>query len=476
MQDKQISLKLLLKHSTVFFAFLALAVAVDEPFILAVPVGVYAVPLFLEKPVRLFYLLLLCIPFSTELMVTDTLGTDFPDELLMLCLSAVILLMYANDISLAETSFFRHPLFAILLLHVGWICIATFYSENVMLSVKYLLAKSWYIIAFVLGIQLFVRTRSQMTFIAMVLVAASLFVAMQSIIRHATYGFTFESIKYVLKPFFRNHVVYAAWLACMVPPLIAMIFLSKESRTKRILMVVLGVIVAAIILSYSRGAWLALIAAGLVAFAVHRRFIKWLSLFAVMIVLSIFYWLSQNNRYIDFRPDYQRTIFHSDFREHMIATYRLQDVSNAERFHRWIAAVRMGADKPLTGFGPNNFYDYYKSHTVSAYKTWVSRNEDRSTTHNYFLLLVAEQGLPALLIFLLLLYLMFSTAERIYHSSADRFYKITALTIAAVLAIIVAENFINDLIETDKIGSLFFLCLGLLTRLHVSPSARGVKH
>jgi O-antigen ligase len=195
---------------------------------------------------------------------------------------------------------------------------------------------------------------------------------------------------------------------------------------------------------------------------VVRKKIQWLLLFITIVVVGGFTWLSSNNRYLDFRPDYQHTIFHTDFKDHMIATYRFRDVSTAERFYRWIAAFRMSSDNLVTGVGPNNFYNEYKPYAVSAYRTWVSENKDHSTAHNYFLLTMSEQGIPGLIFFSALLFGMFVYAQNLYHRLQDLFFKKIVLTIVAILAIISTVNFLSDLIETDKIGSVFFHCLGVL--------------
>jgi len=42
-----------------------------------------------------------------------------------------------------------------------------------------------------------------------------------------------------------------------------------------------------------------------------------------------------------------------------------------------------------------------------------------------------------------------------------------------ILSMIITLNLLSDLIETDKIGSLFFIILGLL--IHLEYKMRGVK-
>jgi len=44
----------------------------------------------------------------------------------------------------------------------------------------------------------------------------------------------------------------------------------------------------------------------------------------------------------------------------------------------------------------------------------------------------------------------------------DPFYKTTSMVTGVMLVMILTVNCLSDLIETDKVGSLFFLCLSLL--------------
>jgi O-antigen ligase len=181
----------------------------------------------------------------------------------------------------------------------------------------------------------------------------------------------------------------------------------------------------------------------------------------VISIISLF-WLKTNDRYLRFAHDYKTTIFHKDFQEHLIATYKLKDVSTAERFYRWIAGVRMIKDNWLTGYGPGTFYYNYKPFAIPAFKTWVSKNEDRSTVHNYFLLIAVEQGIPGLIFFLMLTGGMLYYAQTLYHRIKDGFYRKVSLTVGIITMMLLVVNFLSDLIETDKIGSIFFLCLSVL--------------
>ena len=73
-----------------------------------------------------------------------------------------------------------------------------------------------------------------------------------------------------------------------------------------------------------------------------------------------------------------------------------------------------------------------------------------------------EQGLPGLFFFLMLLGGILYYAQRLYHKLKDPFYSTCALAAGMIVVMISIVNFLSDLIETDKVGSLFFLCFSVL--------------
>jgi O-antigen ligase len=248
----------------------------------------------------------------------------------------------------------------------------------------------------------------------------------------------------------------------MVPLQIAVLRLATKRYIRISIAVILVITIAALYFSYARGAWVAL-AAGLFSYWLirHKYLLRSWLIFLVLSIATVFY-LKNNDRYLRFAPDYNSTIFHTNFREHLIATYQLKDVSTAERVYRWIAGVRMVRDSWMVGFGPSSFYHQYKSYTQPAFKTWVSRNREQSTVHNYFLLLIIEQGVIGLLLFLVLLCALFWYAQRIYHRTTDRFWKVVVAAVSAILVMECSINFLSDMIETDKAGSIFYFCVAVL--------------
>ncbi|MBX9892022.1 MAG: O-antigen ligase family protein [Chitinophagaceae bacterium] len=421
--------------------------------------------IYLQQTAQLFWWWLWVLPLSTELAITDSLSLDFPGEpLLILLTGAVLLLLITRRFSL-PVPVYQSNLLVLVLLHLFWIGITILFSREPILSLKYLLAKCWYVLPLVILPSAFLQRFRHWQQMALALCIPMLLVVVQSILRHAAHGFSFEGIKDTLNPFFRNHVNYSGMLVCLLPIGIGIYLLTDEQRKKRKLGIALVIAILGLILAYSRGAWVVAIAGLFVYWLIKRKWLMHALVMSSIVISLALTWLLQENRFLQYRPDFTTTIFHTDFTDHMAATLALKDVSNAERFYRWTAGVAMAAEEPLTGFGPNSFYLHYKPYAAQLFRTWVSNNPDHSTVHNYYLLLALEQGLPGLLVFLIILFVALYRAQYLFHRLQTRLYSYAAMIAGVMLSMIALLNTMSDLIETDKIGGLFWLCIGVIIAL-----------
>jgi O-antigen ligase len=439
----------------------AIAAYIQQPVLVFIPVGFILLLLLVQHSHLLFYLLLASIPWSVEYSFSPSLGTDLPDEPLMLLISfAVMLLLVSKKRNAVLPK--SHPLILLLLLQFAWTFVTVLLSTDILVSVKYLLAKVWYLLAFVIMPVFLFRDEKVIKRSALVLTTSMLLLMLVSLLRHAQYNWAFEKVNISVEPFFRNHVNYSALLVCIVPLQIAFIRYTSSKRLRYFLKSILLITIAALYFSYARGAWLALLTGITSYWLLKKNLLVFGFFFSVAICVGGIFWLKNNDRYLQFANDYKSTIYHTNFREHLLATYQMKDLSTAERYYRWIAGVRMAEESWQTGFGPNTFYDNYKGYTIPAFKTWVSRNEEHSTVHNYFLLLLIEQGAIGLLLFLLLVGSLFWYAQKIYHRTNDKLWKRISAAVTAILTMLCTLNFLSDLIETDKVGSVFYVCIATL--------------
>ena len=452
---------------TIFIVTGTVAIVLEQPLLLALPFLYIIIPIIfsvvIHKIEKIFWLLFITLPLSTELNITPSLGIDFPDELLLMLLTGLFFLSIKFRPNLFPIEVLKHPLFLMIVLQLFWVLVCTFFAVNQLLSIKFFLARIWFIIPFVILPQFFLQSINQFKKLALSLLIPMSVVVILCLIRHSYYQFSFEGIKNTLSPFFRNHVTYSAMLVCLLAVLWCVRKLTPKTKTYRLWLnwgLVIGFI--ALFFAYSRGAWAALIIGVFTAIIIHYKMMgKFLIVTTISIAFSVG-WLTYNNHYVRFAPDYQHTIFHSELGEHLQSTTSLKDLSNAERFYRWVAGAKMFTQRPFTGFGPNNFYANYKNYTADIFKTYVSDNPEHSTVHNYYLLTAVEQGFIGLLLFYLLLCMMFLHIQRLYNMFKNNFYRTVTLTTGIVISMIAIINSMSDMMETDKIGSLFWLSVGVI--------------
>jgi O-antigen ligase len=452
-----------------FFAAGILSIIFEEAVFLLIPFSWVFAPIVLHYIIaeskQLFWLLLILIPLSTELSISPSIGIDFPIEIVLLVITAISILLIAFQPGIFSNSL-RSPLLLLIILHISWVLLTAFFSSTPILSFKYLLAKCWYIIPFVMVTPIVLNHFIDWKKLALCLCIPMIILVVQVLFRFGFYGFEFAMIKKTMFPFFRNHVNYSSLLVCLIPiGWVIWFYTPKRTFHKNLAFCLLLIALAALVLSYSRGAWLALII-GLFSIILFKK--KWMlqtMVSAIMVFVLLITFLSYQKNYLSFAPNHDQTIFHENFAEHLSATINRKDISNAERFHRWVAGIRMIVEKPIIGFGPNSFYSQYKPYTVSSFKTWVSNNPEHSTVHNYFLLIAIEQGLIGLVFFLALFIYMLLEAQFLYHQFQTELYRSISMLVGIILVMIGVINMGSDMIETDKIGSIFWLCGGVLIAL-----------
>ena len=446
----------------------------DNFIFLGIPFALVALPLAIKDIRYAYFFLIASIPCSFGLDIS----MDFPDEFLMLFLSVltiVWLVFHAKKSGLKQ--FATEPMFIIMVLSLVWILVSCICSENFLLSIKFLLKKIWYWLPFfILPLVLFqernfIRSTAKSLLFPMIVVVSII------LFRQALVGFSFEMIYDPLQPFFLNHVLYGSMVSVVLPIAIAALLLSRFLSGQWVFsLLAIAVLLFATYVSYSRAAWLAVIFAVCVFIGIRLKIMQYVMPILYVLFVSTVLWLGKDNRFLSYKPVHDKTVMHETLEDHILATIQGTDISSAERYYRWIAALRMSKDHPILGVGPNNFYDYYKGYVVKSFRTWVSRNPERSTTHNYFIFLLVEQGYPAMILYALLYFMIFFQGQKLYHQASKREDKIIIMAAIMVLAVIFINNFLSELLETDKIGSLFYLSLAVLLNYRVKQKKEAMNY
>lgn len=443
------------------FLSISLAIFFEELLILGLPVVLLVLFLAFIDYKSIFLFLFFCIPFSTEVFFSDSLATDFPTEPMIVGLMFIYLILILFKPKSIDQRVFRHPITLLLLVHIGWITVSVFTSSSVMVSFKFLLAKIWYFVTFFLMAAHLLKDEKNILKLLWLFAIPLTIATTKVIIHHAMLDFGFKAINTACPPFFRNHVNYAAILTVFFPFLI---YLRRNTDTmikRRLIDMSIIIITFGIITAFTRAAYVALLMIPAVYVVIRLKLTRIALVLSSFLIFSMLIFLTTKNKFLELVPTTE-TVSHTEFGEIVYATSELKDVSTMERYYRWIAGFQMVLEKPILGFGPGNFYGNYKQYALERFSTYVSDNPERSGVHNYYLMTAIEQGLIGLIIFLVLTFFSILYGQKVYHQTIG--LKRKELVMSFILSLVVIDAFLlmNDMIETCKIGSFYFMNLSAI--------------
>lgn len=386
----------------------------------------------------------------------------------MLSLTGVVIVLLINK-RLGLKKYLNNGISLLLITQLLFFVFNIFVSIEPILSLKYLLAKIWFYSALII-IPIFVLNSEKdykkafwYFFIPLMLSV------IYTILRHAMTGFGFEDVNSSARPFYVNHVIYACTLGLSLPFVIAAIGWYKNNKFIRLILFgSLLLLLFAIITSYTRTTWLSVFAAIAALVIFNTKYVKHFIAISILGVIGFCYYLVDNNTYMKYAPDYQKTIFNQeDFSKHMEATVELSDISGMERIYRWVAAVNLIKHHFWLGTGNNTFYPTYKQYANPAFVTYVSDNPERSSTHNYFLMVFCDQGVFGFIIFTLLYIWSIIKTHQIYRRTKDTFIKTLMSACYAALIIFLVHLALGDMVEVDKNGGIFLIILSFIISFDV---------
>lgn len=409
-----------------------------------------------------FWFFIFSIPLSCEIYLGD-LSTTVPDEQFMWLFVPLSIIILATNYKRLPHWFLRHPITVILALQFIWLIVAVCFSQNHFLSLKFMAAKSWFLVGYLIMPALIIKDKTDIKKLFLLFTIPTMLLAIFAFTWHLFLHFDYWASNKVVQPFYFNHVDHSTVLSMMFPLMLVAYQMSKGKKIQRRLTLGMAIfLLPAIYVTGARAAMLGIIFSLVIAFTIRKRLVNFVLPAFFVFVASMIFYLSHDSTFVKYRPNIKYTATARTFGDLLTATFKGTDMSSMERFYRWIAVTKMSQDHPVIGVGPNNFYDHYKAYTSPMFKTWVSRNPEKSTTHNYFMFLLVEQGWPATILYAILMVTIFAYCQKIYHRTHDPFYKKAIMGIAMMLAAGFINNFFSELWETHKIGAIFYLGIILI--------------
>lgn len=327
---------------------------------------------------QIYGLMIFLAPVSFSIDLPGGLSLKTPLEILLILIGFSYFFKTAFGWKSSQIEW-KHILILLIGLDLLWTLVTTANSEHILISSKRFILKALFVFGFFFLFQLLTnqdRGKLYKLFGWGLLIPISIIS-----INHGYYGFVQGASFDVSKPFFDDHTQYGACLAFVLPYFI--LHLKTQSKFNYLNFAITLVIICAVVLSYSRAAWISLIGALFMYFLlkIGVRFIPLL-----IILCSIILFVSYNfaDYYDSLRNNEVK--YGDDVTQHLSSVTNLQnDASNLERINRWVCAYRMFEAKPYVGYGPGTYQFVYDQFQTPEYMTRISTHGgDRECSFRIF--------------------------------------------------------------------------------------------
>ena len=271
-----------------------------------------------------------------------------------------------------------------------------------------------------------------------------------TLIMHSQYGFTVDTANWIMSPFYNDHTIYGAILAMYIPVIAYFIYNTQYTfAQKGISFVFLLIFIVALVLSFTRAAWISLaIAFALGAVMYFRINLKIIGLVGI-IGLALFF-VAKDRIFMKLEKNRQDSS--SNLTEHVQSISNISsDASNLERINRWSAALRMFEKHPAIGFGPGTYAFKYAPFQFSYEKTIISTNAgNKGNAHSEYIGPLAESGVLGLLTFVAIVVAVFYTGISLYYQMEKGTTRALVLSLILGLTTYFVHGFLNNFLDTDK--------------------------
>lgn len=432
----------------------------------------FAIVIFLTAFVatdKLMWFIVLSTPLSFNLEELDLggVGMFVPTEPLLFGVMIIFFLKLLYERSF-DKEVLKHPMSKAVFIYLGWIVITTITSTMLVVSIKFLLAKMWFIVAFYfIGSQLFKSVKNIRTFFWMY-IAPLTAVAIFTFCHHSIYAFAERPAHWVMQPFFKDHTVYGAVLAMIFPLVVLLLSLKRYKKYRAIIIGMLIMFCLGLIFSYGRAAWISLVAAFGVSliylFRIKGSII--LTGSALVLLIGAIFWGDIINKLEKNEQDSTS----ENLSEHVQSISNIStDASNLERINRWNSALRMFQAKPILGFGPGTYAFQYAPFQSSEDLTIISTNAgDGGNAHSEFIGPLSEMGLLGGLTFVLVLIVFYYKASLLYFKLPKGELRLIVFFSILSFTTYLINGTLNNFLDTDKASVPFWSLIAIIVAIDLN--------
>ena len=438
-----------------FFAAGCFFVYKEQYLFLLIPVVGFILTIFLFDLNKILTLVAFLTPFSVEVALVGESKLSILTEPLLIIFSLVFVLKLLIG-GTYDKRLFKHPVTIVILLFLLWTVITSITSEMPLVSFKMAASRFWFIIPFYFGAvyafkdsKIFKQFFFAYSISLMVIVLASAYSVLAG-------GFTKKLLHHSMRPFYNDHTEYGAVLALFVP--VCWMYLvqkTKDNLQKLLVIIPFAVLTFGLILSYSRAAWISVVAAIGVYFLIKTQIkVKWMMMGAVLIA-SVFFSYQFD---VIYKMGKNRQDSSNDFLGHIKSISNIStDDSNLERLNRWASGFRMIEERPFRGWGPGVYQHKYAPYQKSYQLSMISTNAgDGGDIHSEYFGPLVESGVLGMLLKLSIFFLTFFTGVKVYRKTEDKSIAVLALYLTLALLTYYIHGVFNNFLNDDKLAVPFW--------------------
>ncbi|MDB4107967.1 O-antigen ligase family protein [Bacteroidia bacterium] len=456
--------------SALFLVFCLVAVYFQLYPLLLLPIAIVLGWVLVTKPKYSLYFLAFATPLSVHLIDErySTVNLSIPTEPLIILLFIGVLLKGISAKTLVINEF-KTILSVLIISDFAWMAMTAVTSTMPLISFKYVLMKSWYIVVFYfLSAKYFQKELVARKFL-WALIASVVLLSMYTLFVHAGGGFSRAYAYTAMRPFLPDHGMYAACISFIVPVLFVFAVHGKTldySPSLRILCIVLFLFMGvAVALSFTRASWISLVVAlgmyFLFTLKIRFKYVVLLGVFAIGALLS-----NMDNLLTDLSRNKNES--DDNIENHLQSVSNVSsDPSNLERLNRWSSAIRMWEDKPVMGWGPGTYTFQYGQYQLPHQMTIISTNAGTlGGIHSEYLRPLAESGVIGALGFIVIVFWVFSMGfkhQRVLSGSA----KYLSMAVFLGLVTYFTHAVLNNYSEFDKIAVPLYSFMAILTAIEI---------
>ena len=426
---------------------------------------------------KIYYFIVFFTPLSIPLSEFYQLPFDLsvPAEAMMIVLSGILIMKFLFGSKISSV-YVKHPVSISVFFYLAWMFYTSIISTMPLVSFKYFLAKIWFIVPLYFFSFVLFQKRDNIYKVLWLYILPLFLVIIYTILNHLSFGlFDKQASHWVMSPFYNDHTAYGAVLSMYLPVLFGfLLFRDKDFLHKIPVLILFVVFCIALLLSYSRAAWISLLLSVLLGTAIYLKIkLKYLFI-TVLFILSLLY--IYRFEIID-RLEKNRQDSSAEFKEQIqSATNIATDASNLERINRWKSGLAMFPVYPLTGWGPGSYQFQYAPYQLARDKTIISTDfGEGGTEHSEYLTALIDSGFPGLIFFLMILFFVLKSAYESYFNINDRNTRILIWSVSVGFISYLIHGFLNNFLDTDKANVPFWSFAAIIVYLHIHEYKKNLR-